>query len=223
MFQLGGLLPMIKFSAEKAVQIPTSWLLTHILICYFTLHYLNDDLSHGGIQIIYRMRKKSLWWLSKVIWNIISVTSCYAVGYGILYVLCVLTGKNGGFAINQMLFSVIFSESLPNIYAGENSLFLYLCALPCVVGITISLLQMTLTLFVKPIFAYIASCVYFIAGLYYAHPVLISNYAMPVRGAVIGIYSFDFVSGISICLVYCLAAIVIGLIRINKMDIINNT
>jgi hypothetical protein len=222
MFELGGSLPMMAFSVESAAQLPTAWLLAHILICYFTLYYLNDDLSHEGMQIIFRMRDKSLWWLSKVIWNIISVVLCYLVGYGILYVLCMLTGKNGGLSINPALFSFAFSEAFPNLPVSESTLFLCLCVLPCVVGITISLLQMALTLFVKPIFAYIASCVYFIGGSYYAHPLMISNYAMPVRGAAIGIYNFRFASGIWVCLIFCLAAIIVGSVRLNKMDIVNN-
>lgn len=222
MFELGGSLPMMAFSVENTAGLPTAWLLAHILICYFTLYYLSDDLSHGGMQIIFRMRDKSLWWLSKVIWNIISVVSCYLVGYGTLYILCVLTGKNAGLSINPALFSVAFSEALPNMQASESAQFLCLCVLPCVVGITINLLQMALTLFVKPIFAYIASCVYFIGGAYYAHPLMISNYAMPVRGAAIGIYNFRFAPGVWICLIFCLAAIIAGSVRINKMDIVNN-
>lgn len=222
MFELGGKLPMLSFSRDSKILLPTSWFLAHILICYVTLHYLSEDLSHGGVQVISRVKNKSLWWFSKCLWNIITVISCYVIGYGVLYLLCLITCKNNTLALNANIFSIIFSANLANKTASNGELFLYLCALPCIVGITINLMQMTLTLYVKPIFAFIASCVYFIAGMYYANPIMISNYAMPVRGAVIGIYNFSFSSGALICLAFCIAAVYIGVYRIKKMDLVNN-
>jgi len=168
------------------------------------------------------VKNKSLWWISKCLWNIIAVASCYLIGFGILYILCLLTGKNNTMELNPTIFYSAFNANLANTSSTDSELLLYLCILPSVVGITINLLQMTLTLFVKPIFAFIASCVYFIVGMYYANPIMISNYAMPVRGKVIGIYNFSFSSGVSICLAFCIAAVLIGVYRLNKMDIVNN-
>ena len=129
--------------------------------------------------------------------------------------------KNNTLELNSNLFTVLFSARLADNNPTDMTLFLYLCALPCLVGITINLCQMTLTLFLKPVFAFFASCVYIIAGMYYANPLFISNYAIPVRGKVMGVYNFSFSSGAIICIIFCCTAIFVGAIRINKMDLMN--
>jgi len=217
--QLGAHLPALDASVVESFAVPTQWLLMHILICYFSLNYLSEDLLHGGIQVISRAKSKKLWWASKCLWNISTVCSCYFVGYGILYALCILTGKDGSFTLNPFVFKIVFSEILPNQTKTSCDLFLYLCLLPTIVGITVNLLQMTLTLYVKPVFAFVASCVYFISGLYYANPLMLSNYAMPVRSRAIGIYSFDFLTGVFLCVTFSFIAILVGSHRIRLKDI----
>ena len=221
--QLGGMLPIIFTTLADSFDFPVKWLLPHVLILYFTLNYVSEDLTHCGVQVLTRARSKNAWWLSKCIWNVFTVVSCFVVGIGVLYVFSFVTGKELGFVFNSEVFFHLMSEWLPEQNAGAWEYFMALCIMPCVVCVTVSLLQMVLSLFVKPVFAYIVSCVYYIAGAYYAHPLLISNFAMSSRSAVIGFYNFYAGSGLIICMVFSVSAVLIGISRLGKMDLINNT
>lgn len=223
MFEIGGKLPPVLSGIDTSISFPTSWFLSHVIICYFTLHYIDADLTHGGIQVLIRIKPKCLWWCSKVILNTLSVVLSYTLGFVTFYLLSLLTGKINSFTLNPRLFTVIFSAYLNYEGISNGTMFLYVCVLPCVVGITVNLIQMTLTLYIKPIFAFLFMCVYLIVGMYYAHPILISNYAMPVRSEAIGIYNFNFCNGILICVLLCIVTILVGVNKVRRMDFISSS
>jgi hypothetical protein len=216
---LGGVLPLNSLLVDRFI-FPTTWLFAHILICHFTLNYLRQDLSHGGIQIISRTRNVCSWWISKCIWNIITIITCFVALFGVLYLLCLLTGKQDTLQLNPSIFVVVFAKVLPNRTIENRDLLLHLFILPSIVCCTMSNIQMTLSLFIKPIFSFIAICCYYIAGIYYTHPAMISNYAIPVRSAAIGLCNFDFKTGLLLCLSLCVVSVLVGIIRMKKFDIL---
>ena len=220
--QMGGILPIVFTTLEDSFEFPIKWLAPHILVLYFTLNYVTEDLTHCGIQTLTRAKSKRVWWYSKCIWNGATVVSCFFIGFLTLYLLSAITGKGTDFTLNPSVFKSYEGEYLPEQTATALEYFCALCVMPCVVCITVSIMQMALSLFVRPAFAYIASCAYYIAGAYYAHPLLISNYAMPIRSATIGFYNFYFRSGMLICLAMSGIALVCGAVRMEKMDLINN-
>lgn len=61
------------------------------------------------------------------------------------------------------------------------SLTLELFILPPMAAIALGMVQMTLSLFMKPVFSYICSLVYLLASAYYTSPALLGNYAMVLR------------------------------------------
>ena len=220
LYELGGILPMLQMpESGDTIPFPTLWLLFHIFISYTSLHFLQHDLSSGGIQVIVREKSKTLWLLSKYLWTGLSTALLYATACLTLFLLTRLTGNEGGFSLNGDLFAASAAEALPQLARSETNLFLSVVVLPCLVGVTISLAQMLLTLFMKPVIAFLATCSYYIAGIYYANPVMLSNYAMPVRSAEIGIYNFDWGTGMILCAVLSIAAVIAGVYRINHMDL----
>ena len=218
--QTGGILPRKMASVAKEFSFPVKWLFLHALILYFTLSYTSDDLTRCGMQVITRTGSKWAWWLSKCLWNLTAVASYYLASMGTLFLLCVATGKAPGMTLNSAVFMAPFAELLPEWAAAGREMFLALCVMPCVVGITLNIVQMVLTLYIKPIIAYILVCVYLIAGVFYVHPSLLSNYALTVRSQAVGFYALNCSDGLIICTLICLAAVVVGGIRMQKMDLI---
>ena len=217
----GGMLPIEFTSLTDNFQFPVMWLLPHITILYITLSYPSDDLNCMGIQVLTRMRSKYLWWLSKCLWNILSVVSCFVVGLFVWYLLSILTGKVMDYSLNEIFFNRMFHDYISEQNAANFEYIMCFIIMPIVVCITISLIQMALTLYIKPVFAYMMVCIYYIAGIYYANPVLISNYAMSSRSSVLGLYNFRPETGIVICSVFATTAIIIGVIRMKNKDLIN--
>lgn len=217
---IGGNIPLFQTSGQNFT-FPTLWFLSQILICYFTLDYLNNDLSHSGIQVIIRVKNKTIWWLSKCVCNVVTVTTYYALGYGVLFILSTVTAKTNMLQLTPTIFSFIFAQKLPLQDKLSGEMLLALCVIPCVVSICINLMQMTLTLFIKPIFAFLFTAIYLIVGIFYVHPIMLTNFAMPVRSSVIGIYNFTITSAFISCVFFSILAVVAGAIKINKKDIVN--
>lgn len=80
--------------------------------------------------------------------------------------------------------------------------------------------QMTITLFIKPAFAYIVTCAYLAASVLCVYPFFITNFAMPVRSSAVGVYNFDPGSCLVGVIIIVLAVIAIGRHRILRMDIL---
>lgn len=217
---VGGTLPYIA-GMDNNFSFPTVWLMCYLLVCYFTLNYLTEDLSQGGIQVIVRAKSRMYWWLSKCLWNVITVTLIYAISFGTLYLLSIATGKLNTLELNPEIFAKITMQPLPAA-ANNTQLFYALCIMPWAVGVAINLMQMTLTLFIKPIFAFFATAGYLVIGVYYAHPTMLANYAIPIRSEMVGIYNFQTSVGLLSCLGLCLICVIVGIIIIGRKDIVNS-
>ena len=220
MADLGGKLPP-DFQQLQSYSFPTTWFMWDILPCVLTLSYMSEDLSQGGMQVLVRARKKTWWWFSKCLWNLWVVLVYYGLGYLTLWLLSFASGKAQTWELNPRIFQFQFAQSLPASHS--TSLFVSVCLLPCLVGMAVNLMQMTLTLFVKPIFAFVAACCYCIIGIYYAHPLMLSNYAMPVRSADIGIYNFQPTLGAFLCILAWVGCFLVGAWKIRRQDIVGLT
>lgn len=218
--QIGGVLPPDAASGIESFSFPIKWFFLHALILFFTLDHASGDLSRCGMQVITRTGGKTRWWLSKCLWNITATASYYAVFFLSLAVLSAATGKAMTMTLNERVFAATFAEALPDWCGSGGALFAALCVMPCVVGITLNLLQMTLALYTRPMVAYLAVCAYLMAGIFYAAPALVSNYALPVRSQAVGVYAMTVADGLIICSGLILAAVAIGVIRLGKMDLI---
>ncbi len=218
LFELGGSLLLPNNIQKRGISFPASFFLSNILVLYFTLNYLIDDLNHGGIQIFTRLGNMKTWLRSKCILNIITVISYYVLGFIIFGFLCFLNNKIMSLQPNADVFSVNFHA----IYkpTSDWKLFIAFFIQPAVVMLCLSILQMTLTLFIKPVYAFTAICIYIMLGVFFVNPAFLSNYAMPLRSSAIGIYNFDFLSCFLICLVIIILSIVTGQKRASCMDIL---
>ena len=212
-------------AVQKAVGItgftfPTMWFLLNIIPCYLTLDYATRDLGGGGIQVITRLHSKSRWWISKCVLSIAAVCVYYIIIYAVLALLCLAFGFDLSLIPDETIFATQFSAKFISAEVTSLQMFSALCLMPCIISAVLCLVQMTLTLFMKPVFAYMIICAYLAAAVLCVSPLFIANYAMPLRSAAIGVYNFDFASGLLCSAAVALAAIIIGRFRIVKMDIL---
>lgn len=216
----GGILP--QNAQSQSFLFPTEWLAIQMLLCYFTLGYFREDFTRGGVQVIPRMGSKTVWWLSKCLWNICSVTLYYCLGYGTLLFLIVLTGKSPSFTLNSSVFEFYFSCPLPAANASQGELFLALCVLPWLTAVAVNLVQMALTIVLKPALAYLATGCWLVVGVYYAHAFVLPNYSLSVRSGAVGVYGFQSTLGIALCLGTGLLAVAAGLFGLRRKVMIDS-
>ena len=199
---------------------PTLWYLSVLLPCYMTLTLASDDLSAGGVQIMSRLRGRGRWWLSKCALCTALVVLYYAALYAFLWLVCAAFGFGTSIVPDEAIFSTYFGAVFVAAETTPTALFAALIVQPILVTVALSLLQMAMTLFVKPIYAFIAVAAYLAASTLGFSPALLGNFAMPVRSSAIGVYNFDFLSCLTICAALSLIAVLIGRWRIAKTDIL---
>lgn len=221
LYLTGGMLPISFVSLTDSFQFPIRWLFPYLLVLFFTLDYARNDLTHGGIQVLTRTQNRTLWWISKCIWNTITVLSCFVVELIVWFLLTSLVVKMEVFSLNNILFEGIFNANLPEQGTFKWEYIGTFCLLPVMVCVSISLVQMTLTLYIKPVFAYITSMIYYIVGIYYVTPLLLSNYALSVRSSTIGLYNFRPQTGIFLCVVSGMIAVSVGVVHLYRMDLLS--
>ncbi|MBE6731982.1 MAG: hypothetical protein E7564_09860 [Ruminococcaceae bacterium] len=207
-------------SPSDPFQIPYLWLINHLLILYFTLHYASDDLSGVGQQMIYRAGGRIKWWVSKCIWNFTSVVSYYLISMSTIIVFCLIKGNE---------ISLTFSSFMRNImYFGPKDLgyetwdiALEVTLMPFLVTLALSILQMALSLVFKPAFAFIFSSVMLISSAYYMTPYLIGNFSMAVRSDKVVSNGLNLTDGIIAAIGMIIIGIIIGVLAIRRYNILS--
>ena len=219
LYIFGGIKEYIP-SPNDPFQIPYLWLINHLLILYFTLHYASDDLSGVGQQMIYRAGGRIKWWVSKCIWNFTSVVSYYFISFTVIITYSL---------IKENAIKLSFSSFMRDIiYFGPKDLgletwdiVLEVSLMPFLVTLALSILQMALSLVFKPAFAFIFSSVMLISSAYYMTPFLIGNFSMAVRSDKVVSNGVNLTDGIIATLVMIALGIIIGILAIRRYNILS--
>lgn len=213
---LGGM-KVFHYGDGEAFLFPALWIFFFLLLLFFTLHYPTNDLGGIGKSMLLLSQKRRIWWLSKCVWCIGFVL----VYFTIFYIASFLMGVClGGEAVLQL------SEYAP--YALDGGMYLKdppwnivpgLLLIPCI-ACGIALFQVVLTLFIRPIFAYVVSCVLFISSAYFCSPFLVGNYAMLFRTSIFLDEGVSLSAGFLAAFLLIFGSIMIGYLRMERMDIL---
>lgn len=202
-------------------KLPYIWLINHLLILYVTLHYMKDDLIGFGMQVLYRSQSRMLWWLSKCLWQFIVVTIFYLIAWIILALLY-------GIFYSENFMSVIADAITDYIEFGESlklepdlHLFAEVTLLPWLFTLSMALMQMCLSLFIKPVFSYLISVVMCIDSSFQLKCFWIGNYSMAVRNEKVITNGLQTKTGIVIYFTLIVFTVFVGLIRFRKYNIID--
>lgn len=219
LYIFGGMREYIPAPGEP-FQIPFLWLINHIGILYFTLHYMHDDLEGFGQQMILRSGSRPGWWHSKCIWNVVAVLAFYLIAWGTIFLWASFQGA---------LWSMKISPFMPDLMvAGPRQIFeftwevaLEITLLPLLVTMSMSLVQMLLCLVIRPTFSYILSVIVMISSAYYLSPALLGNYAMALRSDKVVTNGVPLTLGIVYSLVLIVLSVVLGSFIFHKTNILS--
>jgi hypothetical protein len=214
----GGIKEFIPTGGET-FKIPYLWLLNHILILFFTLNYMHKDLEGFGQQTIYRSGSRTQWWLSKCFSQFLSVFLFYIISW-LELTICTWV-VNGNLSLNISKIMRDTTELGINALDNPNwNIHLYLLLVPFLFTVSMSLLQMTLCLFVKPTVSYVISVVVCILSAYYLNPLILGNYAMALRSNQLVSNGVDINIGIICMIILGLFSVLVGMFRFKKYSIL---
>lgn len=213
---------MLRFVPENATpfHLPTMWLMLTTGICYLTLQYPYRDISHTGIQVVIRSGGKVRWWFSKCAWNTATIFFSFVIIHLGIIAICIFVGIPLSLNVDTSLSQGMYGLGDFNV-PDWKSILCFIYVLPMVVSAVISILQMMLSLILKPFIAFVCICVLWISNVYFYSPYLVGNYAMPLRANIFGNGSLQYQTGIALCVIIYALLIGAGAVIMKRYEMLS--
>lgn len=203
-------------SATKETAIPIFWLAGIILSLFLSNGFVQKDLKGFGLQIFIRTKNKSRWWFSKCVTCALISIHYYAFMLLSIFFFCVINRVNCSIKLTEHIAEVLLSGEYfikhQNLQFNTAQQLFAMYAMPLVVIVCLNFVQMTVSLFVKPIISFMLINVYVLIAVYISTPFSLAEYAM------LGHSKMYMVNGLNIVIGFCAGmGIAILMITIGKI------
>lgn len=205
---------------QKDINIPTAYILPNILIAFAIGNYPFKDINGYGGMVLMRARKKSVWWISKCVWAVLTAVAAYAML--IIEILTVtLAGGKLSWQVNKTVcqsvcgYNKIYINNNPNL----TRLAVYMIIVGLLTTIAICLVQICVSQIMGPLIGYIAVVVILIMGVFFRSFMFIGNGFMAIRNILYTPEGGDIRLTILVDMVLIVISVVTGYISFKRMDI----
>lgn len=219
-FYIYGGMEKYVYTPGNTFDFPVIWTFVFFVCALLVLNYPTKDMLGTGAHYLVSGGSRSKWWLSKVIWNILSTIIYHGIIFLVIVVLCVISNIDIRFGINQPLIEYMYEFKNEVILYFVESIPVKVILLPVVISVAMNLLQMTLTLFIPPVHSFIVNCGFMVASAYMMTVFFAYNFAMPLRYNWIYEGGFNYKYGYIVAAGIIVVSIITGLIRFKYYDII---
>lgn len=214
-----GMEPISFLNSMEQIRIPISWLLIIGGCLFLNLDYLLQDLTSAGQQVLVRCNSRKAWYLSKCFWNTTSCLVYFSVGIGMTLIVSLLAGAEIKLIDTPTIsFDLLMLHNPVNLTSAQAICIALL--LPLLTLVTINQIQMTLSLYVKPILSFLICISLLVIAVYASTPFAIGNGAMVIRSSYLSESGVDPGIACVVCIVAYLACVVLGTIRFKHTDIL---
>lgn len=213
---------------SDAADLPLPWFLIMGGLLLMNLDYMLYDLTNAGQQVILRSRSRSGWFLSKCLWNLLSTALCFGVMLLTAVLVTLYYGGDLALTNHPGLSGLLFGPYAQGEIAvtARQTLAAGVLA-PFVTMAALSMLQMTLCLFMKPVFSFLICQTQLILALFWKSPFCLGEGAMVMRSSWVaaddlglqyaGDSTYAALAFAAAVLVLCVAA---GTVRFRHTDIL---
>lgn len=211
------------FSSElgNAFVFPVVWLFIFLLSAYITLDYPFQNLNEQGIQVITRMRKRKLWWLSKCAWVGCCTVLHFALCYLAVAIFCIIFGIDISLQYAEYVNADVLDMWLEQC-TGVQVIILVLI-LPVMTSIAINIFQLCMGFFFEKIYCFLFISVVLFASTYFQTPWAIGNFAMIKRSCCCVENGMRLTDGLFINSTIIVIGILFGCIMIKHFDILKKS
>lgn len=192
------------------------WLAIHLFLAYIVSFYPFKDLHGYGQLMLIRSQKRNYWWISKCIWNIGSITLFYALIWLVTFLFALCTGT----------LCLVPTREIQNILSKTAAvdlqpsiMLLYGLLIPWMISVSISLLQMTISMMTKSIFGILFVCAVLIVSVFTDSFLAPGNYLMALRW---DLSSIDWLHSCLLVVPISIVAVTVGLFYFKKHDIFSS-
>jgi len=201
---------------------PAVWILMYFLLSYFVLYYPYNNLEDNGRYLLISSGSRRMWWLSKCVWNICSVLLFFILGWCVIFAGCAVTDRELSLGISQNIWMFLNMKPSDEFMMSKTMTF-EIMAMPVIVMVAHNLFEMTLSLYIRPIFSFVFTCVITLVSAYFQSPWLMCCYAIPVRSGAMTASGFSCIQGVILSVLTALISVVVGTVKFQRYDIIKRT
>ncbi len=199
-------------------EIPVYWLLLTLYVPYLAGSYAYDEMHNGaGLQALIRMKNRAGWFIGKVLYCLTCVLFFHLIVLaGFIFFSMILNGSlQSSDAVNCQLVGANM-DKMPSQWYFYASFIL----LPVMESVFLSILQVLISIVLKPVFAYLLVVVYVIASVYWRSVFLIADYTMFLRNKCFIWEGTDSYQANLLLFILIIAEIIIGIFVFQKKDLL---
>lgn len=203
-------------ASVSELEFPMGWFLIMAGCLFLNLDYPMNDLTDAGQQVIVRLVNKKGWFLSKCAWNLLSSVVYMLLGMGTALVFALLSG--GTASLRSTPQALIGMGIYGNVELSVAQGLVAAVLLPTLTIAALNMLQMALTLIIKPIFGFLICVCTLVLALLTASPFVLGNGAMTARNGVISAELMNPLTVAIVCGAIIILSGVVGMLRFCRMD-----
>lgn len=216
----GGMKVFEGTGPSSRFEMPTIWLLFFLYLTFLVGYYPYKDMDSFGRLIMLKQKGRVKWWINKCVWNFATVIVYFTMTYMTMLVYAIANNRTG-LTPNSRVVEKMYGINLENVDITPAMVIQLCVILPLIISIGMSIMQMFLGLFIRPVYSNIISICAIAGTAFVCRDYFVDNYIMFVRNkCVIGENGVDYWRGIIMSIVMILIGIIGGVIQINRKDII---
>ena len=206
------------FDPKDKFKIPLFWFIFQTGLSYFIAYYAVEDYANNGKLIILAGRSRTLWWISKMIWCVLSVLSYFFVAFISCILFALLRGADMSLNVTDSFFIAHFGYNMT--FISHTDLIIIAVVIPIMISIGISLIQVLLSFIISPVTSFAVMCGLYIVSTYYTVWFLPGNFTMWLRSSYYVERGLNPLSGLIIAVFCMFATCVMGKNYFENKDII---
>lgn len=215
-----GIDPLIR---QQSFQLPYMWIGIFMCILFIAFDYINKDISQFGIQVVTRLKSRKEWWYSKCISNIVTSLCYYLIFIAVVIIFCLINRYDLSLQntpeISQLLStSGIYSYKQLTVFTNKEVIIQIVS--PLILLITLNLMQMMLSLIIKPAYSIVITMGILLIGLFIDNVYAFSRMGMCMMSNIYYTDGYDLIKGSIVCIVIIITSISLGACIFERYDIL---
>lgn len=165
--------------AGIAFQVPFLWMAYVCWMLFLVLRYPLEELEGIGKHQLVLSGRRSLWWFSKCIWICLEIVVSFIAVYIGNFLAGLFVNTKCSFLVNSYMVDELNFSRIGLVSLPWNIIGLLVSNICILMAITIA--QMLLSLYIKPMYAYLLMVAYLLSSTYFDTPFFLGNYMMGAR------------------------------------------
>lgn len=218
-FPFSGLARILWQPSMTSLKIPAAWLAFCALALYVPLWYPYRDLMGFGQKVIVQVGSRYKWWLAKACWTVIVAVLWLVAVMAPLFLCALIGGAKLSLVVSPHTLAAadVDLSALVSAPQDATAFFITMAAM----FVALSLLQLTLSLMVRPIAGFSCSMAILVISLLMMNPYLPGEYLIAARSSILATEGFDAQTGFWLAAALAVGSLVAGCVTFRATDILD--